>query len=407
MSTRVDTEEIESTRSEKLLAVCLAAFLLVGTAWFYVKVPSWVENAVPSDADYSLVEEASDAQTTAWDTSYQADQSRDEARIELDLSREEYSLAITKQEGVARAKETYEQNQRAYDEASAEAKRAQEQAEEADRAYEKAQATYDEESQSGLRAWLTALIRLLFVAGLVAGAYSWIARQRSRESRYLPLGFAAAGVGALMALVFAIDYITDYIDPLDLGPFVLSAIGVAATVVAFAVLQRHIAARVPGRRVRKGECPFCGFPLHDSGLDAGHHCAGCGREVVAPCAACALAALRGMRCRLTQVAGRDGRATVSHPAASDRSASSSGVSSVAVPAPPASRNRSSRSEFSSTCRYSSRLPRSLGWIPSGAWARSSVSVRTQVNPCRRAAARMRGRMTRALCAREVPHGLMT
>jgi hypothetical protein len=104
------------------------------------------------------------------------------------------------------------------------------------------------------------------------------------------LAFAAAAVGAIMALVFAVDYVTDYVtdyvDALDLGPFVLSSLGVVATVVAFRVLQRYLAARLPGRRVRKGECPFCGFPLRDAGLQGGPRCAGCGRDVVGACSSC-------------------------------------------------------------------------------------------------------------------------
>jgi hypothetical protein len=42
MTTRVDIEEIESTKSEKFLAAVLLAFLLIGTIWFYVKVDTWV-----------------------------------------------------------------------------------------------------------------------------------------------------------------------------------------------------------------------------------------------------------------------------------------------------------------------------------------------------------------------------
>ena len=70
------------------------------------------------------------------------------------------------------------------------------------------------------------------VAAWTIGAYRLMAQLRRRDSRYLTLAFAGAAVGAVMALVFTVDYVTDYIDPLDLGPFVLSALGVAATVVA-------------------------------------------------------------------------------------------------------------------------------------------------------------------------------
>jgi hypothetical protein len=75
--------------------------------------------------------------------------------------------------------------------------------------------------------------------------------------------------------------LTDYVDPLDLGILALSLFGVAVTVLAFELLQRYIDRRLPARRVRRGQCPFCGYPVR--GNDA---CEGCGRDVVAPCARC-------------------------------------------------------------------------------------------------------------------------
>jgi transcription elongation factor Elf1 len=62
---------------------------------------------------------------------------------------------------------------------------------------------------------------------------------------------------------------------------VLSIFGIAATLVAFAALQRYLARRVPARRVRKHECPFCGYPVRKN-----QRCEGCGRDVVAECTTC-------------------------------------------------------------------------------------------------------------------------
>jgi hypothetical protein len=53
------------------------------------------------------------------------------------------------------------------------------------------------------------------------------------------------------------------------------------TLLAFVGLQRYLARRIPHRRVRKGECPFCGYPVRGN-----EHCESCGREVIAPCAKC-------------------------------------------------------------------------------------------------------------------------
>ncbi len=287
MSTPINSEEIEATRSERLLAVLLAVFLLVGIGWTYYKIPSWVESAVPNEADYSMVERAEEKSSAAWETSLRLEEATDQARTDFDVSRAEYNLALTKGDDTAEAKTEYEDSKIKYENTRKEWKTATAEAGKADKAAQDARNEYEKDSRGGLRGWVTALLLFGLVLVTTVGSYVLIGRLRERGSRYLPLGFAGAGVGAVMALVFAVDYITDYIDPLDLGPIVLSVLGIVATIVAFRVLQKYLAARVPIQRVRKGECPFCGFQLHDSGLDTGHHCSGCGREVIANCATCA------------------------------------------------------------------------------------------------------------------------
>lgn len=111
--------------------------------------------------------------------------------------------------------------------------------------------------------------------------YWLLARLRRRGSRYFMVAIAVVAYAAILALVFAVDYITDYVDPLDLGPLVLALFGIAATLLAFVGLQRYLARRLPVRRVRKRECQFCGYPVRDT-----THCEGCGRETVASCSAC-------------------------------------------------------------------------------------------------------------------------
>ena len=56
------------------------------------------------------------------------------------------------------------------------------------------------------------------------------------------------------------DYMTDYFDPLDLGPLVLSLVGIVATLIAFVMLQRYLAKRLPSRRVRKSRVPVLRLP---------------------------------------------------------------------------------------------------------------------------------------------------
>jgi hypothetical protein len=47
-------------------------------------------------------------------------------------------------------------------------------------------------------------------------------------------------------------------------------------------LERYLARRAPRRRVRRGQCPYCAYPVRDGGT----HCEGCGRATVAACATC-------------------------------------------------------------------------------------------------------------------------
>jgi hypothetical protein len=46
MTTRVDVEEIHTTKSEKLLAAVLAVFLLIGGIWTYQRIDDWVRDRI-------------------------------------------------------------------------------------------------------------------------------------------------------------------------------------------------------------------------------------------------------------------------------------------------------------------------------------------------------------------------
>lgn len=282
MTTRVDVDEIESTTSEKFLAVVLLAFLLIGTIWFYVKVDAWVPGG-PNYAASAAEQRAHHAQNNAWTRQAEAEQVVEREKSELALAKNDFDIAVAKGDDAAAAETEYQ-------EAEAELRAAQGrlgQAQQKTRAAERAVAKFDharqEHADSSGHNWAVAGVRLGFVVAWLLASLRIVGNLRRRQSRFLPLGFAATGAGVITALVYATDYITDYIDPLDLGPIVLSAAGAVATVGAFVGLQRWLAQRIPGRRVRNGECPFCGHPVRGESP----HCEGCGREVIAPCSSCA------------------------------------------------------------------------------------------------------------------------
>ncbi|HET6643672.1 MAG TPA: zinc ribbon domain-containing protein [Gaiellaceae bacterium] len=285
MSTRVDVEDIQTTTSEKLLALVLAGFLLIGGIWVYQRIDDEVRDAVavedvqPSAADQATLQRLEDARVRL-DVATQA---RAAARDNLELRREAYRTALD-------AGRQAPQLERAYERAQARFRRAQREVATAQQAFAAAQPAAgrandriaaERERREDRRDLLTFLLRFALVAASVGIGYWLLARLRRRGSRYFMVAVAVVAYAAILALVFAADYITDYVDPLELGPLVLSLFGIAATLIAFMALQRYLARRLPLRRVRKRECPFCGYPVRGT-----THCEGCGRQAVAGCSAC-------------------------------------------------------------------------------------------------------------------------
>lgn len=281
MDTTVDIEDISSTKSERFLAVVLAAFLLIGSIWFYVKVDDWVGGSRSwqlTPAEQALMH----AQDEAWQAHEKAATSVEREKTEVGLAKDALDIALAKGEPTTALEAKYERELAQFEEARAAEDRARVRAEKLSDQAAAIERRHEKQRLSEGRQWAIAGIRFGFIVGWFGLSLRMVSVLRKRQSRFLPLAFAAVGTGVITALVFATDYITDYIDPLDLGPIVLSAVGVVATVAAFVGLQRWLARRLPGRRVRNGECPFCGHPVRGDSP----HCEGCGREVIAPCAAC-------------------------------------------------------------------------------------------------------------------------
>lgn len=275
----VDIEEIESTKSEKLLAVVLAVFLLIGGIWTYEKIDNVVRETTRvtlSPAEQAAQQRFVDAQSRV----YLAQEEEGAARGDLELKREAYRTALDAGQPAGDLETAYHQAEDRFGAAQV----ARREAERAVEAARPAAAAASNHQARGFRhsELIAFLARLAFVLATLASAYLLLGALRKRHSRYFPMGLAAVGFAAILALFMAGDYVTDYFDPLELGPLVLALVGIALTIAAFAALQRYLARRVPMRRVRKRECPFCGFPVGTN-----DHCEGCGREVIAECATCA------------------------------------------------------------------------------------------------------------------------
>jgi len=284
-ATRVDLEEIEITRTEKLLAVVLTVFFLIGGVWGYTKLDDIGRSAYRSPATYftpaerAAVERADQARGRLARAATTAQQ----ARQDLELAREAYRTALDAGRTAPELEDAYRGAQRDFEAAQTEARTARAETAAAQPAADAASRRASEEALEASRQseLVTFLLRLALLLATLGFGFWLLIRLRRSNSRYLPVAFAFVAFAALLALVMAGDYVTDYIDVQQLGPFVLSVAGIAMTLAAFWWLQRYLARRIPQRRVRKGECPFCGYPVR-----SGEHCEGCGRTVIGECATC-------------------------------------------------------------------------------------------------------------------------
>lgn len=283
MSTRVEVEDIQTTKSEKLLAWILAVFLLIAGVWTYQKLDDVTKRrvAIPkaSSADRATIKRAEAAQNRV----FAANRNAAQALKQLEFAREAYRTELDAGRQAPRLALQYHETQRRY----AGTRREIRDAERALAAVEPAARIARQRESAAIRRaadrreLAAFLARAVFFGAFLTLAYVWLTRLRRRGSRYFPVAIAFTGAAAVMVVVLAGDYITDYVNPLDYGPLLLALFGVAVTLAAFWALQRYLARRVPHRRVRKHECPFCGYPVKDN-----QRCEGCGRAVVADCAAC-------------------------------------------------------------------------------------------------------------------------
>ena len=286
MSARVEVEDVQTTKGEKLLAVVLTVFLLIGGIWAYQKIDDAVRTTTPPDFSYrgTPAEQAAIARLEGANAGLRrAERAAARARENLEFRREAYRTALDEGRQAPELRAAYQRSQRRLAQAERERRAAAQAAAEARPSAFAAQREISEVQQGRFerRELLAFVFRLAFVLATVAFGYWLLARLRRRGSRYYAVGIAVVAFAAILAFAMAVDYLTDYFEPLELGPLVISLFGIAVTLLAFVGLQRYLARRIPQWRVRKGECPFCGYPVR-----ANENCEGCGRQVIAPCAEC-------------------------------------------------------------------------------------------------------------------------
>lgn len=292
---RVGDGEIETSTAEKVLAFVLAIFIAIGAVWAYDKLD---DVAKPETSTYLPNQALLDRSELSAVTRHReasrevasAQRDRRAATHQLEIRREAYRTALDAGEPAAMLEAEYEEAQATFAAASRELKAASaaeartvaaagEAEAHADELREDAAAEREDEETKHDR--IVFLLRLVLLIGMLAASYRLLIRLRSRNSRYVPAALALIGATAVLALTMAGDYTGSYLEFDEVGPLAISIAGIALTLVAFVALQRFLAKRVPARRVRRGECSFCGFPLRGT-----PHCEGCGRAAIASCSSC-------------------------------------------------------------------------------------------------------------------------
>lgn len=292
---RVGDEEIETSTAEKILALVLAVFIAIGAVWGYVKLDEVAQSDsalyVPDrrlidPAEFSAIQQHRQAARSV----QRARQEQRAATRQLEFRREAYRTVLDAGEPAAELRAEYESAQARLGSASSdlagavrvEARTRPGAAEAQQHLTDLRERAAEQEDEDRARHdRIVFLLRLALLILMLAAAYRLLIRLRSRNSRYLPAALAWIGATAVLAVVMAADYSDNYIEFAEAGPLAISIVGIALTLVAFVALQRFLAKRVPARRVRRGECPSCGFPLDDK-----PHCEGCGRAVIASCSSC-------------------------------------------------------------------------------------------------------------------------
>src|SRR5918994_214184 len=94
MTPELDVEQLQTTKSEKLLALVLAVFLLIGGIWAYQELDDAVRDAMPLRDPTPAEQQAISALDRAAQARFRAERRVGRARSELELRRERYRTAL-------------------------------------------------------------------------------------------------------------------------------------------------------------------------------------------------------------------------------------------------------------------------------------------------------------------------
>lgn len=299
VTTPPEAVEAETSRAEKLLAFGLVVFLLIGGFWVMERLGS-----VPGRPDYQAISAAvgvpavepayrqasADYERAAAATD-EALRAMDQARSDYEFRREEYRVALERgldDPALAAAHEearvAYETARLRYELADAARAALQQRLADAQSAYDEATGRLTKALEAAENRYQLIVFGLRFGYALplfAASVWLWLVVRR-RAGRNLLLATAFMSFAGVQAVGLVGQY--GWYLLRDVGPIALSVSGSAVCVAGLVALRRWVQSprRVHTARLRRGQCPYCGFPLGAGTA----FCAGCGRKLVEPCPKC-------------------------------------------------------------------------------------------------------------------------
>jgi hypothetical protein len=294
-----ELDEIESSRGEKLLAIGLVVFLLIGGFWILDRLGS-----LPGRPNYEALAaaqglpqaEAAFRQVEAdyrqgFENSEAARLEMDRARAAYEYKREEYRVALARGLEAPALASSHEAARIAFEKASLRFEVADAAREALEgrlvgptKAYE---AAFERVNAAVARAedryqFMVFVLRFGYALP-VFGLSVWIwLRLRRKQARFLILATSFMGFAGVQAIGLVGQY--GWYLLRDVGPIAVSVAGSTVCVAGLVALRRFTGnlLRVTAHRLRRGQCPYCAFPAEVGAA----HCPGCGRSLLGACVLC-------------------------------------------------------------------------------------------------------------------------
>ena len=294
----------EVTRAEKVLALALAVFLLIGG----LRV-AWAINAVFPYPDYMALREQFVPQimqqemVTLWNQKNEKLAELERLRVEegilrlqYETAREEYRTLLDRGIDDSLKKARWEQARGSYEEAKAAISAAETTLRDfqddilspKETLFTEAEARFNEQhalltGQRNLRAGVALMAYALFAFALAIWGFN-LFRSKPLLSRYAVIGTSFMGFGALQLLVISYYIVYPFLQGLLPMEWIISLGGSSLSIAGIILLKNKFfsAEAVGNRRLWKQACPACGFPY------PGNYCARCGVPQKRVCTSCGL-----------------------------------------------------------------------------------------------------------------------